>query len=275
MFEGLYDLPIQMLAALAAIVFVGSYWIGCFLVRPLLRIFVRAGGSENEIVGAVLSAFGVLYGLLLSLIAVAAYQNLSEVKAEAVNEASMMIALYRDVTDLPPPCNEQLQSRLREYCRHTIEEEWPLQRKGQVPMGGYIKLAPIRTRILDFEPHTTRETLLQADAMKHLEAMAEHGRHRRYAAQEGIPAVMWYVMIVGTIINFALMWLFSMRFITQLFLGGLLAFFLGALILLIAVLERPYRSADFGVSPEAHQVVYEVMMQDVAGGSVQDPYGNE
>ena len=60
-----------------------------------------------------------------------------------------------------------------------------------------------------------------------------------------------------------------MRFVTQLFLGGLLAFFLGALILLIAVLDRPYRSAQYGVSPEAHQLVYKVMMRDEASGSVQ------
>ena len=37
-----------------------------------------------------------------------------------------------------------------------------------------------------------------------------------------------YVVIVGTIINFGLMWSFDMRFITQLFLGALVAFFLGA-----------------------------------------------
>ena len=73
---------------------------------------------------------------------------------------------------------------------------------------------------------------------------------------------MWYVVIVGTLINFALMWLFDMKFVTQLFLGGLLAFFLGALILLIAVLERPYRSVDFGVSPQAHQMVLQVITND-------------
>ena len=57
--DGIYDLPIETLAAMAAIVFVGVYWIGCILLRPVLRVFVRSRGGENEIVGTVLSAFGL------------------------------------------------------------------------------------------------------------------------------------------------------------------------------------------------------------------------
>ena len=271
MINSIYDLPIATLAGLTAIVFVGCYWLGCIVIRPILRMFVRSGGDENAIVGNVLSAFGVFYGLLLSLIAVAAYQNLSQVDAEAANEAAALLALYRDVTDFPPPQNEELRSLLREYCRYAIEEEWPVQRTGVVPVGAIAKIAPIRKRLLDFEPQTKRDELIHTEAFKHFEVLLEHGRYRRYAARAGIPTVMWYVVIAGTLINFCLMWLFQMRFVTQLFLGGLLAFFLGTLILLIAVLDRPYRSREFGVSPEAHQLVYQVMLRDQAIGSSGEP----
>ncbi len=90
----LYNLPLGALATVTAIAFVGFYWIGCFLLRPFLRVFVRADGGENDIVGNVLSAFGVFYGLLLSLIAVAAYQNLSRVEVEVSTEASAFLAVY-------------------------------------------------------------------------------------------------------------------------------------------------------------------------------------
>jgi hypothetical protein len=131
------------------------------------------------------------------------------------------------------------------------------------------KIAPIRKGLLDFEPSTGRDKLVQAEAIKHFDHLTEHGRNRRYAAQASIPTVMWYVVIVGTLINFALMWLFEMRFITQLFLGGLLAYFLGALILLIAVLERPYRSVEFGVSPAAYQMAFTVVQRDAESRSVE------
>ena len=259
-----YELPIAALAALTAIVFVGTYWLGCFLLRPVLRVFVRAGGDENQIVGTALSAFGVFYGLLLSLIAVAAYQNLNSVDSDVANEAAALLALYRDVSELPEPAN-QLRMELRKYCRNSIDEDWPVQRKGLIPLGGTALIDPIRQGLLNFEPEGTRQELLHRQALEHFESMLDYGRRRKYAAQTGIPSVMWYVVIVGTIINFALLWLFDMRFLTQLFLGGLIAFFLGALILLIAVLDRPYRSHQFGVSPQALELVHTVMLRAEEG----------
>ena len=265
MFDRIYQLPITSLAILAAVVFVGIYWAGCIFIRPVFRMFVRSGGDENGIVGTVLSAFGVFYGLLMSLIAVAAYQNLTEVGNVASNEASAALALYRDVGDFPAAQSAPIRAHLRDYCRFAIDVEWPEQRKGRVPLGAFKFIGPVRNGILDLDVTTKRTELAQAEALKHLEILTEQGRHRRFAAQTGIPAVMWYVVIVGTIINFGLMWMFDMKFITQLFLGGLLSFFIGTLILLIAVLDRPYRSHEFGVSPQPFELAYQVMMRDEPG----------
>ncbi len=269
MVDRLYELPIGMLAVLAAVGFVGSYWVGCVFLRPILRIFVRSRGGDNSVVGTLLSAFGVLYGLLLSLIAVAAYQNLNDVDRVAGNEASALLALYRDVAEFPAPQNAQLCNVLRDYCRAIIHEEWPVQRQGQIPLGSNRFLEPLRKGILDVEPTSQRDELVQAEALKHLEELTDNGRHRRFAARTGIPTVMWYVVIVGTVINFLLMWLFEMRLTAQLFLGGLLAFFLGTLILLIAVLDRPYRSVEFGVSPTAFEMADKVMSRDVAEAPIE------
>jgi hypothetical protein len=72
---------------------------------------------------------------------------------------------------------------------------------------------------------------------------------------------MWYVVIVGAIINIALVWLFEMKLVTHLFLGGLLSFFLGAEILLIAVMDNPFRG-DVSISPEAFEAVYATTMAE-------------
>ena len=54
-------------------------------------------------VGDFLQYFGVIYGLLLGLLAVATYQNLSDVEKTVGNEASSLAALYRDVSAYPEP----------------------------------------------------------------------------------------------------------------------------------------------------------------------------
>jgi len=260
MLDGMYDLPIALLETFTAIVFVGVYWIGCFV----LRFCFKYGGSDNTIVGTIMSAFGVLYGLLLGLVTVSAYETLSEVEAEASSEASSILALYRDVSGFSDPTREDLKTKLSVYCKFIIEKEWPQLRQGVVPQDSIPQIELIRVAILDFNADSRKAELIQTQAVKHFEAMAEHGRKRRYAALAGIPTVMWYVLIVGTIINFVLMWMFEMPLKTHLFLGGILSFFLGALILLIAVLERPYQSIEFGVSPAPYEKVYQLMEADRA-----------
>ena len=69
MFYWIYDMPNESLAILMAAVFVGFYWIGCILVRPIMRMFVRSRAGVNDIVGHALSCFCVFYGLLLGLLA--------------------------------------------------------------------------------------------------------------------------------------------------------------------------------------------------------------
>jgi hypothetical protein len=253
---------LAQLAILVAVLFVGVYWLGCIVLRPVFRQLVRTSGRDNEIVGSLLAAFGVLYGLLLSLIAVGAYQSLNLVESQTAGEATAMLALHRDVAEYPSPLRERLQANIRKYCRFIIDEEWPLLREGVHPVGATPQTKLILEELLDLDTDSRRDEVVQTMAIGHYESMVEFGRHRRFASTAAIPTVMWYVVIVGAIINYGLMWSFEMRFITQLFLGGLLAFFLGALILMLAVLDRPYRSREFGVTPQAFSLVYEVMQQE-------------
>jgi hypothetical protein len=114
MFYWIYDIPTESMAILFAVVFVGFYWAGCILLRPVLRMFVRAREGTNEVVGNVLSCFCVFYGLLLGLLAVAAYQNYSQVESNVANEASSLNALYRDVASYREP-HGQIARLLRLY----------------------------------------------------------------------------------------------------------------------------------------------------------------
>ena len=258
----IYQLPLHQLAALVAIIFVGIYWIGSVALRPVFRVLVRSQGGDNEIVGSVLASFGVLYGLLMSLITVAAYQSMNEVESKVEAEAASLLALFRDAGDYPPPLGDQLRSQVRDYCRRIIDDEWPRLRQGEHPRGAQVQLEGIILGLTALEEHTDRSRVIQSLAIQHLEEVAKLGRQRRTAAETSIPAVMWYVVIVGTIINFCLMWSFDMRFTTQLFLGGMVAFFMGSLILLIAVLERPYRSQEFGIAPDAFELAHELMLME-------------
>jgi hypothetical protein len=66
---------------------------------------------------------------------------------------------------------------------------------------------------------------------------------------------MWFVMIVGAILHIAICWLFDMRFLTQLMLGGILAAYLGIMMHLIFDMNQPFRG-DVSISAEPFEALY-------------------
>ena len=89
MFFFLYDLPTWLLGALFSGLFVGFTWLGVLLTRSRVRRWiVPLPDNWNEIMGNILACFLCVYGILLGLIAVATYQNLSEVDRTVAREAS-------------------------------------------------------------------------------------------------------------------------------------------------------------------------------------------
>lgn len=267
MFFWIYDIATPQLALLIAGTFVAFFWIGCFLIRPILRAFIRSRSGTNDIVGYVLSCFGVFYGLLLGLIAVAAYQNLNKAEENVSREAVALSALYQDVSAYPDPIRRALAQELRDYCSYIIETAWLKQREGMVPAEGIQKVLAFRSNLRSFMPQTLNEMVFHADTLRQFDSFYEARRIRVHDVHSGIPAVMWYVVLVGAVMNLAIVWMFDMRLLSQLLLGGMLAFFMGTMIFLIAAMDNPYRG-EVSVNPDAFREAYEIMIAGDGAASV-------
>ncbi|HMO35763.1 MAG TPA: DUF4239 domain-containing protein [Gemmatales bacterium] len=195
MFYWIYDYNSEQMALIISATFVLAYWFGCIFIRPFLRFFARTHGS-NDIVGNILSCFGVFYGLLLGLIAVAADQNYGQVEVAVQKEAVALSALYYDVSSYPEPYRFNLRRILREYPRYVIKYAWPEQQKGIIPTGGIVRMNAFQQRLLEFQPQTKAEEIIHAEAIHQFNVFLEHRTLRLQSVTTGIPAVMWYVVII-------------------------------------------------------------------------------
>jgi hypothetical protein len=261
MFYWIYDIPSPSLAVGMIALFVGIYWVGALIVRPVLRQFVKSTAACNDVVGYVLSCFCVFYGLLLGLIAVTAYQNFSQAEANVTHEAAALAALYEDVGQYPAPYGQNLRWLLRDYTRYVIRYAWPLQRKGIVPVEGTIRAQAFEEQLLSFQPQTPAEAILHAEALRQFNTFLEARRMRLFTVTASIPAVMWYVVILGALITIAMVWLFDMKFITHLMLGGMLSAYLGTMIYLIAAMDNPFRG-EVSISPAVFETIFEHMVEE-------------
>jgi hypothetical protein len=262
-FYWIYDYPTSLMGALFAAVFVGVTCLGIFAFRPLVRSWIHRGRNANDMVGFANSGFSVLYGLLLGLLAVAAYQNYSSVGDVVTKEASSLASLYRDLQGYPEPVRSDLRAKLREYTRYVIEESWPEQRKGVIPTGGSERITAFFNDFIAFKPQEKSEEIVHADALRQFDRYIELRRERLANVTTGIPPVLWWVVGIGALLNIALVWMLDMEIHVHLILGGILSLFLGIVIFLVAAMDNPFRG-EVSVGPDAFQLVYGSTMRPTA-----------
>jgi hypothetical protein len=260
MFYWIYDLPALWVIVLFEAAFIGAFWLGTLLLRPFIGAWLCEEQRLNDMLAAFLQYFGVIYGLLLGLLAVATYQNRLDVEKSNANEAASLSALYRNVAVYPEPSRTELKNLIKDHTRYLIEEAWPQQRKGIVPVDESHRITALQARLALFEPQTKAQELLHENTLRQFNTFYEDRRARIYSLTSGIPAILWYTVAVGAIINLILMWLFDLRPHTHWILGGLISFYLGTIISVIALMDHPYRG-ELGLSPDAFKLIYQVMQR--------------
>ena len=77
----------------------------------------------------------------------------------------------------------------------------------------------------------------------------------------GLPSLRikgFYLAVATLAAQFFLIWLFNMSLVAHLILGGLMSFFVGSMITLIIVLDRPLRG-EYGIDPENFRILLNFM----------------
>ena len=260
MFFWIYDIPTASLVILLAILFIGVTWAGILFIRPFLRLFIGSRPGVNELVGYILGSHGVFYGILLGLLSVAAYDRYNKVEVNVEEESAVLGGMYRLVSAYPEPLRTQMRKSLRDYTRYLIDDAWPEQRKGIVPTGGVKRTNEFQDLLYSFNPGDLREEILHSQAMPQFLRLVELRRLRLLNLNKGIPAILWYVVGLGAAINIVLVWAFDMRLSGQIILGGILSFFVAAVIAMIASMDYPFRG-QVSVTAEGFELVYSSLMQ--------------
>ena len=264
MINWLHDASVLMQAAFLSGASVVLMWFGIIFIKPILRLLLKHQADTNGVVGNTISAFSMFYGLLLGLISVATYQNYSNLSDNVTREASIVAALYRNFSAYDPPAREALQEALRAYVRTTIDEDWPTQMQGKVPTGGSDRVNLMYSKLTAYEPQRISQQLLHAEALRQFNTFVEVRRTRLANIAGSIPGVLWYVVLMGAALNILLFWMFDMRFLVHMILGGIVAFFLGMRILIIVNHATPFRG-DVTVGADPFAAVYDSMMRPQMG----------
>jgi hypothetical protein len=201
--------------------------------------------------------FGVLatgFALLLGLIVFLAFTSYDDSKTGAEAEALAVVQQFETAQFLPPAARGRLGAELICYGRSVVGQEWPRMQAGSEagainPWG----LAMFRT-MQAVQPSTASEQSAY-DKWFDLTSTREEARRDRVHASEGvIPTPLWRVLFFIAAIILVYMLFFAdsgERAVVQGVLMGAVVAVIVATLLLIGVLDKPYRSGPGQLRPVA------------------------
>lgn len=146
------DMPASTLALWCSLVLVGATWFGIVFLKPFLRLWIRKQAGSNELINYASAGFSLFYGLLLGLLTVAAYDNVTTVERNVEREVAAISALYSTMASFPEPTRGDVQQKLRDYTLYVVNKDWPAHARGEIYNGGGLRLNVIAETLARFEP---------------------------------------------------------------------------------------------------------------------------
>ena len=251
----LHDLPFLVGLAAVCAVFVVPTLVGSYLLQPKVAKLLRGERDINTILGFLLNAFALYFGVLLALLSIAVFENHNRAEDAVVREAAAVIKLYRDVNSYPSNSRPDILGVLDRYVDEVTGPGWKIQAQGKANPREIEILTELHRAVGSFEPKDLAHSVRYAETLRVLDDFVEARRIRISAGTSSIPRIMWFVVLVGAAMNVIVIWMFDLRPLTHAIIGGTLSLFIGLVIYMIAVLDAPFKGA-YGVKPNAISEVH-------------------
>jgi hypothetical protein len=143
---------------------------------------------------------GVVYAVLLGLVAVAVWEQWNAAADKAVQEASVLAEVFWVADRMTESEGHHIQELVRSYARVVVEEEWPLMRQGTSSKKAWALLDEIRSEVQDFQPSTPAQQVLYEQGLERVHELADARRERLLLADHGLPGILWVVLMIGGVV---------------------------------------------------------------------------
>jgi len=236
---------------ISGVLTVGMVCFVALLGFELVQRLVPAGSRQrsNDVAGFIYAALGVIYAVLLALVVIAVWEEYQAADETVEQESNAVAEIFWLGNRLPEPVGPHVQELARSYTREVVHKEWPLMESGQQPAlvqeegtpSGWNLIDDIRASLQAFEPHTKAEEQIYAKGLDQIEALADARRTRLVASEEGVPGVLWAVLIFGGIATVGFTYLFGLESTwAHRLMVVTLAAVIGLVLFTVGALEHPF-----------------------------------
>lgn len=246
--DWIYNNPTWLWGSIVVVCFSGAACLGLTIFQRIVHLEVRR--AHNELAGFTVAVISVTYAVLLAFIAIATWESFSSAEVLVDSEADYVGSIYRDTQGVPGVTGADIRAQMRTYVKAVIDEEWPVQQRGEVPRAGWEPLRRVHRDIVTMQPRNLGEAVIQGELLRTLNELYSARASRLAAAQGHIPEVIWWIILLGGALTTGYTYLFGFHdFRMHLVMTAAVSTSLALVIVLIIALDWPFRG-KVSVTPE-------------------------
>ncbi len=167
---------------------------------------------QTDVVSAVYAALGVVYGVILGGVVVAAWNDYQAAEAATEAESAALVNLLRLSYPFPASAQTQVRDAVVAYADAVIHDEWPAMEDGHPPAPSAVAAAENLYRLygnLGLGP-VGRIPTYDA-ALSGLDDLDDARGARLLASAQGLPVGFWLVLDIGGAVVVGFAYLFAVE----------------------------------------------------------------
>ena len=240
-----------LIVAAAMLIAIG----GLVLVQHLFSNERRR--QHNDVAGFIYAVLGVSYAVLLGLMLIAVWEQWEAADATTTEEANEVAEIFWLAHRLPQPEGRHIQQLARSYAQVVVEDEWPLMEQGRASQKAWDTLDRMRGTIEGVDPTTGAQLARYTEVLEQLHGLGDARRERLLDAGEGLPPILWVVLILGGVITVGFTYLFGLEnTLVHTLMVAALAMIISLTLFTVAALDYPFKG-DIRIHPAAVEQVLE------------------
>jgi len=191
----MHEIPLWAMAAII-VLFAESFSVGLMLLTRYTYGVSRLS-LNNEVAGFKFAVVGVFYAVLLAFVVIAVWEEYRDTETAVRNEAKAVVDLQEVTYALTDKGGAPIRQHLAAYVEDVLKHEWDSMAVGEPSNVVGEELGALSAAIFAAESNDRRELALFQHALTLLTVIADNRDERLDSANGSVPAILWFVLIVG------------------------------------------------------------------------------
>jgi hypothetical protein len=159
--------------------------------------------AHNDLIGWQLSVLGTTYAVIIGFMLYTVWINFGSADLNTDAEANSLVNLYRLADGLPPQQGAKLKALARTYGDAVVDHEWGEMAVNAMPTESREIARQMWLTLMTTKGASPTEITAEDHALYELSALAGYRRIRLVQSASRLPAVLWFVLLVGGTVTIA------------------------------------------------------------------------